>query len=394
MAIAKKMRGFVENGSMIRKMFEEGARLKKIHGADKVFDFSLGNPNLPPPEAFKARLRAVVEADEAELHAYMPNAGLACAREAIAARASAEQGVAVTSKEVVVTCGAAGALNIIFKSLLDPGDEVLVSSPYFVEYGFIADNHGGALKAVPSKADFSLDVAALEAAMGPKTKIVLVNSPNNPTGRIYSAASLAALAEAMGRASAAAGRAIYLVSDEPYRKIAYGGAVVPGILSACPNSIVATSYSKDLSLPGERIGFVAVNPAADDRDALMGALALANRILGFVNAPSLMQKVIAGLDGECVDVSAYQAKRDRLAAGLEASGYDFDLPEGAFYLFPKSPIPDEGRFVDLLKQENILVVPGSAVGAPGYFRIAYCVDDYVIEGAMGGFARAMAKAKS
>jgi aspartate aminotransferase len=394
MAIAKKMRGFVENGSMIRKMFEEGARLKAIYGAGKVFDFSLGNPNVPPPEALKASLRAVVAADALDLHAYMPNAGLAETRSAIAERTAADQGVALEGAHVVVTCGAAGALNIVFKALLDPGDEVLVSSPYFVEYGFIADNHGGVLKAVPSLPDFSLDVKALEAAMGPRTKIVLVNTPNNPTGTIYSAESLALLARAMERKGRETGRAIYLVSDEPYRKIAYDGAKVPSPLASYPSSIVATSYSKDLSLPGERIGFAAVNPAADDLQALMGALALANRILGYVNAPSLMQRVIAGVGDACVDVSIYQRKRDLLAAGLRAAGYDFILPAGAFYLFPKSPEPDESSFVALLKEENILVVPGSAFGAPGYFRIAYCVDDATIEGAMPGFERAMRKARS
>jgi aspartate aminotransferase len=393
MAVAKKMRDFVGNGSMIRKMFEEGARLKKIYGPDKVFDFSLGNPNLPPPEALKARLRAVVDADAPDLHAYMPNAGLPETRDAIAATTGADQGVPLDGSHIVVTCGAAGALNIIFKALLDPGDEVLVSSPYFVEYGFIADNHGGVLKAVPSTPDFSLDVPALEAAMGPRTKIVLVNTPNNPTGQIYSAESLARLALAMERKGSEHGRSIYLVSDEPYRKIVYGGEKVPSPLASYANSIVATSYSKDLSLPGERIGFVAVNPAADDLQLLMGALALANRILGYVNAPSLMQRVIAGVGDACVDVSIYQRKRDLLAAGLRAAGYDFSLPAGAFYLFPKSPLADEARFVDLLKEENILVVPGSGFGAPGYFRIAYCVDDRTIEGAMPGFERAMRKAK-
>jgi len=392
MAIARKMRDYVENGSMIRKMFEEGARLKKIHGEDKVFDFSLGNPNLPPPEAFKARLRAVVEADEPDLHAYMPNAGHAETRAAIARRVCAEQGVALGGEHVVVTCGAAGGLNIVFKALLEPGDEVLVSSPYFVEYGFIADNHGGVLRSAPSLPDFSLDVKALEAAMGPRTKVVLVNTPNNPTGRIYSAESLAQLASAMERKGRELGRAIYLVSDEPYRKLAYGGAKVPSVLASYPSSIVVTSHSKDLSLPGERIGYAAVNPASDDAQALVGAMTLANRILGYVNAPSLMQRVIAGIGDACVDASVYQRKRDRLAAALRAAGYDFNLPEGAFYLFPKCPV-DEARFVGLLKEENILVVPGSGFGAPGYFRIAYCVDDKVIEGALPGFERAMRKAR-
>ena len=412
MAISRKMKGFVDNGAMIKKMFEEGARLKAIHGADKVFDFSIGNPNVAPPEIFKSTLCAVVEADAPGLHSYMPNAGLPETRKAIASRLAAEQGVPVEGKHVVVTCGAAGGLNIVFKALLEPGDEVLVSSPYFVEYGFIADNHGGTLKTVPSLPDFSLDVAAIEAALGPRTKIVLVNTPNNPTGRIYSADSLARLGAAMERRGAAFGHTIYLVSDEPYRKIAYDGAAVPSPLASYPSSIVVTSYSKELSLPGERIGFVAVNPLAEDAADLLEALSLGNRILGFVNAPSLMQNVIAALitqEGDaggrpaCVDVAIYQRKRDRLAAGLKAAGYEFDLPEGAFYLFVKIPgagdtssaarLGSGEAFLALLRAENILTVPGSAFGAPGYFRIAYCVEDSTIEGALPGFARAIRKAR-
>jgi len=403
MAIARKMKEFVDNGAMIKKMFEEGARLKALHGADKVFDFSIGNPNVPPPELFKSALRAVVEADAPGLHSYMPNAGLPETRRAIAARLAADQGVPVESKHIIVTCGAAGGLNIVCKALLEPGDEVLVSSPYFVEYGFIADNYGGKLKTVPALPDFSLDIEGLEAAISPRTKIVLVNSPNNPTGRIYSADSLARLGAAMERRGTAIGQAIYLVSDEPYRKLAYDGAIVPSPFASYPNSIVVTSYSKELSLPGERIGFVAVNPLADDIANLLEALALANRILGFVNAPSLMQKVIASLIASehpangrpaCVDVSIYQRKRDRLAAGLASAGYEFHMPEGAFYLFPKIPGNDDKAFLDLLKEENILVVPGSGFGTPGYFRIAYCVDDAVIEGALPGFVRVMEKMRS
>jgi aspartate aminotransferase len=397
------MKQYVDNGAMIKKMFEEGARLKAIHGSDNVFDFSIGNPNVPPPAIFKTTLKAVVEADEADLHSYMPNAGLPATRAAIARRLAAEQGVPVKANNVVVTCGAAGALNIVFKSLLEPGDEVLVSSPYFVEYGFIAENHGGTLKTVPARPDFSLDIEALEAAMGPRTKIVLVNTPNNPTGRIYSAESLVRLGEAMARQGEKNGMTIYLVSDEPYRKLAYDGAAVPGPLASCPNSIVVTSYSKELSLPGERIGFAAVNPMVEDIDNLMEALSLANRILGFVNAPSLMQKVIAELiDQEgrdkgvpaCVDISIYRKKRDLLAAGLASAGYEFDLPQGAFYLFVKIPGNDGQAFLDFLKSENILVVPGSGFGTPGYFRIAYCVDDKVIRGALPGFARAIRKAET
>jgi len=394
MAISRKMRDFVANGSMIRKMFEEGKRLKAIYGDDAVFDFSIGNPDLPVPQAIKARLKAVVEADDGDLHAYMPNAGLPEARAAIAARLNRDQGLSLEGAQVVVTCGAAGALNIAFKALLEPGDEVLVSSPYFVEYGFIADNHGGVLKTIPALPDFSLDVSALEAAMGPKTKVVLVNTPNNPTGRIYSAESLARLAVAMERKGREHGHTIYLVSDEPYRRLAYDGAKVPSPMASYANSIIASSFSKDLSLPGERLGYTAVNPAAEDSGEIVAALGLANRILGFVNAPSLMQKVIAGLGDECVDVAIYERRRDKFVASLRASGYELGLPEGAFYLFAKIPDGDDEAFLSLLKEENILVVPGSGFGAPGYFRVAYCVDDKVIEGALPGFERAMRRSRA
>ena len=402
MAIARKMKDFVDKGSMIRMMFEEGGRLKAIYGADRVFDFSIGNPNIAPPDIFKTTLKAVADEDSPQLHGYLPNAGLPAARSAIAARLEMEQGVSVEARHIVVTCGAAGALNIVFKALLEPGDEVIALAPYFLEYGYIADNHGGSLKVVSTNPDFSLDIRAIEEAIGPATKIIIVNTPNNPTGRIYSAKALAALAEVLYRKSKDLGHAIYLVSDEPYRKIAYAGATVASPLASYSNSIAVTSYSKELSLPGERIGFAAVHPKADDAENLVAALGIANRILGFVNAPSLMQHVIARLiDQEikgtgvpaCVDVSLYQRKRDMLAAGLSKAGYEFSLPEGAFYLFPKIPMTNDKTFLSYLKEENILVVPGSGFGAPGYFRIAYCVDDRVIEGSLEGFRRAMDKAR-
>ena len=403
MAIAKKMRKFVDGGSMIRKMFEEGARLKALYGADKVFDFSIGNPNVPPPENFKKALLDIVSEDSPNLHAYLPNAGLPAARQAIAARLSREQKVPVEAKHIVVTCGAAGGLNIVFKALLEPGDEVLAVAPYFLEYGFIADNHGGVLKTVPSKADFSLDLEAIAKALSPRTKIFIIDTPNNPTGRIYPEETLAALGALLSRKGDEFVHDIYRVSVEPYRKIAYDGANVASPLASYGNSIAVTSYSKELSLPGERIGFAAVNPKAEDLDYLLGALAIANRILGFVNAPSLMQHLIAHLIGEelaggqaaCVDVGIYQRKRDMLAKGLAEAGYEFAIPEGAFYLFPKIPASGgitDGEFLSFLREENILTVPGAGFGAPGYFRIAYCVEESVILGSLPGFRRAMERA--
>jgi len=393
MTIAKKIEESIKRSSWIRKMFEEGARLKAQHGADKVFDFSLGNPNLPPPETFRRVLKEVAEDERAGVHAYMPNTGLAETRRAVAVFLHKEQNVALSADDVIMTCGAAGALNVILKAVLDPGDEVITPAPFFVEYGFYADNHGGVLKTVPTHDDFTLDMAAIEAAVTEKTKVVLINSPNNPTGQVYSAESLAALGKILTEKGKAFGRTIYLVSDEPYRKIVFDDIEVPSIFSAYPESILVTSYSKDISIPGERLGFIAVSPEAGHKAELLGALALANRILGFVNAPALMQRVVARLQGETVDVSAYAHKRDLLCDGLAECGYDFVRPPGAFYLFPRSPTADDVAFVQALQEELILVVPGSGFGGPGHFRISYCVEDDVIQGSMPGFAKVMEKYK-
>ena len=374
MALAEKIQDAIERSSWIRKMFEEGARLKALYGADKVFDFSLGNPDLEPPEGFRQALHTIIAESPTGAHGYMANAGYQETRAAVAAYVSREQGVEVSAEQVVMTCGAAGGLNCILKTLLDPGDEVIVSAPYFVEYGFYADNHGGQIQVVPTREDFSLDLEAIEAAINKRTKVVLINSPNNPTGQVYERDSLENLGGLLRSSSSKLGKNLYLVSDEPYRKIVYDGVEVPSILESYPNSIVATSYSKDVSLP------------------LMGGIILANRILGFVNAPALMQRVVQHLQGTCVDVRVYQARRDRFCQGLSDAGYDFVRPRGAFYLFPKSPISDDVAFVRLLQEENILAVPGSGFGSPGYFRIAYCVEEQTIENAMPGFARARERA--
>jgi aspartate aminotransferase len=292
-----------------------------------------------------------------------------------------------------MTCGAAGALNVIFKALLDPGDEVLTPTPCFVEYRFYADNHGGVLKMVPTHSDFTLDLAVMEDAIGEKTKIVLINSPNNPTGQIYSRESLDALGRLLERKSREFGHIIYLVSDEPYRKIVFESATVPSIFQNYNESIIATSYSKDISIPGERIGFAAVNPTATHKNTLMAGLSLTNRILGFVNAPALMQRVVACMQGMSVDIGEYQRKRDLLCDGLADAGYDFTTPSGAFYLFPRSPVSDDVTFVKALQEELILVVPGSGFAGPGHFRIAFCVDDQTIVNAMPGFKKVMQKYK-
>ncbi len=393
MSIAEKMNQSIEKSSWIRKMFEEGARLKKIHGEDRVFDFSLGNPNVPPPDIVREKLIELAKSEDPGVHAYMPNAGLFSTRSAMSAYFCQEFCISMAHEQVVATCGAAGGLNIIFKALLNPGDEVLCPAPYFVEYHYYADNHGGILKTVPTLPDFNLDLDRIQEEIGPRTKIVLINSPNNPTGQVYPEESIAGLGRILAAKSNQLGHVIYLVSDEPYRKIVYDNCCVPCVFLHYSNSLIASSYSKDLSLPGERIGFVALSPTAEDGGKIMDALTLANRILGFVNAPALMQRLVVGLQGVCVDVGIYKAKRDRLVNALQRFGYELTVPRGAFYLFPKSPLPDDIEFTRLLQEENILCVPGSGFSGPGHIRIAYCVDDATIEGALPGFERAMKKAK-
>lgn len=372
-------------------MFEEGARLKAQHGAAQVFDFSLGNPNLEPPDEFREALREAVMNPGTGDHGYMPNTGFPDVCRSVADYLAQEQQVPVTAQEVIMTCGAAGALNVVLKAILDPGSEVVTPAPGFVEYGFYVGNHGGSLKTVPTKPDFTLDLDAVAAAMTPKTKAVLINSPNNPTGQVYSESDLNNLGKLLKEKGEKFNQTLYLISDEPYRKIVYDGLQVPSIFKCYPESIIASSYSKDLSIPGERIGFLAVNPQAAFKVDLLSAMALANRILGYVNAPALMQRVVAAVQGVSVDISAYARKRDLFCDGLADCGYEFVKPAGAFYLFPKAPVADDVQFVQALQDELILTVPGSGFGGPGYFRIAFCVDDDTIINAMPGFKRVMEK---
>ncbi len=385
MAVSKKIEGMITKSSWIRKMFEDGIRLKQQFGPENVFDFSLGNPNVPPPPELKKALLEVAKDERPGVHAYMPNAGFPETRAAVASKLSRDHGVKLSADHVIMTCGAAGALNVILKTLLDPGDEVIIPAPYFVEYQSYVDNHGGVVKLVKSKGDFSLDLWAIEAAVTEKTKAVLINTPNNPTGRVYDEASIRALASLLEDKGKKTDRAIHLISDEPYDKIVYDGAKVPSLLKAYRHSLIANSYSKTLSVPGERIGFIAVNPATDSLDLLLGGLVMCNRTLGFVNAPAFIQRVLPRVLDVEVNVAEYQRKRDLLCEGLAACGYEFTKPEGAFYLFPKSPIADDVEFVRALQKKNILTVPGSGFGAPGYFRIAYCVEDKTIVNSLKGF---------
>ena len=389
MTVAQKIKDMMERSSWIRKMFDEGARLKAQHGAENVYDFSLGNPSLPPPDKFNEVLRDTVDSCGLGDHCYMPQVGYPQVCTSIADYLSSEQGVETTCSEVIMTCGAAGALNVIFKALLNPGDEVLTPKPCFVDYGNYADNHGGVLKHVPTHDDFTLDLAAMEAAITSSTKVILVNSPNNPTGQIYDEASMNALGQLLAKKSQEVGHTIYLVSDEPYRKIVFDDAAVPSIFKAYAESIIATSYSKDISIPGERIGYAAVNPMASEKAAVMAGMALANRILGFINAPALMQRVVACIQGISSDINEYKRKRDLLCDGLADAGYTFTTPPGTFYLFPQTPIADDVAFIRELQKELILAVPGSGFAGPGHFRLAFCVDDRTIVNALPGFKRVM-----
>ena len=392
MTVAKKMQDFSEKSSWIRKMFEEGARMKAKYGAENVFDFSLGNPDVPPPPKFAEVLQELAANDKPGVHAYMPNGGYPYVREALARRLSEEQEVDIDHGDVLMTCGAAGGLNVIMKSLLDPGDEVIILAPFFVEYHFYVDNHGGVTKVVQTDEEFNIDFDALESALTDKTKVLLINSPNNPTGQVYSAESIKRLGKMLDDFGEKCCNTIYLVSDEPYRKIVFDDLQVPSIMQATTNSIVVSSYSKDLSLPGERIGYIAVHPEMKFKSVLLDAMTLANRILGFVNAPALMQRVVEQLQDVSVDTSIYAKRRETFCAILDKAGFEYVKPKGAFYVFPKSPI-DDVEFCTILQEEKILAVPGRGFGAPGYIRLAFCVDDAVIENSAEAFQRAMAKAK-
>ncbi|MFQ3547357.1 MAG: pyridoxal phosphate-dependent aminotransferase [Termitinemataceae bacterium] len=421
MSVAESVKKAQEAGSWIRKMFEEGAALKKQYGADKVYDFSIGNPDVEPPRAFHDTLVALATKDVPGSHGYMPNAGFPEVREQLAKKAGRDHQVEIDGSHIVMCVGAAGGLNVVLKAILNSGDEVVVSKPYFVEYGSYIANHGGRMVLVPSTADFDLDVAAIAAALTEKTAAVLINSPHNPTGRVYPAATIRALADALRQHGARTGRYPYLIADEPYREIIYDKRQVAPILSAYEESIVVTSYSKSLSLPGERIGYIALGPKLSQAQEMTGALAYTTRILGFVNAPALMQRVVARLTESQVDVSVYARRRDAFTAVLDQVGIPYVQPEGAFYLFCKVPprqhaasggevasgnlsssdshannrlsaatAADDIAFVNHLKEYHVLAVPGTGFGAPGYFRLAYCVDESIIRNSLPAFRDAMA----
>ncbi len=379
----------MKSSSWVRAMFEIGIRLKAEHGAENVFDFSLGNPDLEPPPEFHREIKRILEADMPGRHGYMPNGGYPEVRSAIAGHVSEEYGVAIGGGNVVMSCGAGGALNVVFMSILNPGDTVVTCTPFFMEYKSYVSNHGGELVLVDGKDDFDLDVGGLEKAIDARTAAVIINSPNNPSGKVYPESTIKALGEMLVRRSRETGRTIYLVSDEPYRRIVYDGVVVPSVLKNYADSIVASSYSKELSIPGERIGWIAVNPATADSAEIVNALILCTRILGFVNAPALMQRVVGRLPGCGVDIGPYERRKNLLCGSLKKMGYSLREPDGTFYLFPKAPGGDDIAFIEALQEELVLAVPGRGFGTPGYFRLAFCVGEEIIKRALPAFERVL-----
>ena len=374
----------MENGSMIRKMFEEGNRLRAIHGAENVFDFSLGNPDSEPPQETLDAIRSL--ASQPNIHKYMPNAGFPDVRARMAAFVSAGCKQTLSADQIVMTVGAAGGLNVAMKALLNPGEEVVVLAPYFVEYLFYIRNHGGVPRVVPTGDGFQPDPEAIRNAINEKTKAIILNSPNNPSGAVYGGEVLARLAAVLAQKEKEIGHPIAVVSDEPYAALLYEG-VLPSMMDYFPNALVVNSFSKTLSLPGDRIGYIAVNPQCANLESLVNALVFCTRTLGFVNAPGLMQRAVAASLEAKVNVDEYRARRDLLYDIVTQAGFTCTKPQGAFYLFPKSPIPDDAAFTESAAKHNLLLVPGSGFGAPGYFRMAYCVSRETISRARDAFMK-------
>jgi aspartate aminotransferase len=348
---------------------------------------------MEPPVEFCKELKRLAENPLPGMHRYMANAGYAETRAAVAAQLSWETGVSFTENDIVMTCGAAGALNVVLRAILNQGDEVVLLAPYFPEYANYIDNHGGIAKILATDDKFLPRLDIVEAGIGAKTKAVVINSPNNPTGVVYGEGVIRQLGQLLKRKAAEFGTEIFLISDEPYRRIIYDGLTCPHVWPYYPQSIVVTSHSKDLAIPGERIGYIAVHPAASQREELVNGLIYCNRTLGYVNAPALMQHAVRGLQSVTVPILEYQKKRDFLYQHLSGFGYSVIKPGGAFYMFPRSPIEDDVAFVRELQQQLVLVVPGRGFGSPGYFRVSYCVSDRVLEGSLDGFRRVARKFK-
>ncbi|MBQ7207203.1 MAG: pyridoxal phosphate-dependent aminotransferase [Lentisphaeria bacterium] len=386
-----EIKNALANSSWIRRMFEAGLELKKKYGEDAVCDFSLGNPDLPPPAVVGETLREIAaKADAPFAIGYMPNAGYMSLREKLASLVSREQVCTVPAANVIVTCGAAGGLNVFFRAVLSPGDEVISPSPYFVEYNSYVANAGGKLVTAPSKElTFELDIDSFRKALSPKTRAIIINSPNNPTGQIYGREELAALGKLVREHEEKTGRPLFVLSDEPYRFLNFEGVEIPPVMAFFKHAAVIGSFSKNLSLAGERLGYIAVSPQVENAQELMAGLIMCNRILGFVNAPALGQQILEKCLDAQVDLDVYRRRRDAMAKVLRDAGVAFTLPRGAFYFFAKSPVEDECKFVDALLEQRILAVPGRGFGKPGYIRLACCVDEKIILRSAAGFAAAV-----
>lgn len=385
--ISKKMQETVQNSSMIRAMFEDGKKMKELYGAENVYDFSLGNPNTPPPQEINRIILDILQNEKPTLvHGYMNNAGYEDVRIAVAKSINEKFNTSFGVQNILMTTGAAGGLNVILKTLLDPEDEVIVFAPFFSEYRAYTENYNGKLVVVPpDTADFQPNLEKFKEMITSRTKAVIVNSPNNPTGVVYSEDTVTKLAEILRKAQKEFNTDIYLIADEPYRELVYDGVFVPYIPRYFENTIIAYSYSKSLSLPGERIGYLVIPDGVADFEAVISGAGTANRILGFVNAPSLMQRTVANcLDME-VDRDGYNKNREALYQGMIEAGYECVKPQGAFYLFVKSPIENDKEFCQLAKQHRLILVPGSAFACPGYVRIAYCVSYDTIIAALPKF---------
>ena len=386
--IAERMVGLVNNNSVIREMFEEGKRLAGIYGAENVFDFSLGNPSVPAPEELNRAVKDILDEEPSIfVHGYMSNAGYEDVRATIADSINRRFGTSFNQSNIIMTVGAAGGMNVIFKTILNPGDEVLTFSPYFVEYNSYVSNYDGKLVAIdPDTETFQANIEDLERKITPKTKALIINNPNNPTGVVYSEETIKKVAAILDAKQKEYGTEIFIISDEPYRELAYDGVEVPYITKYYNNTIVGYSFSKSLSLPGERIGYLVIPDEVDDSEQMKTAAAIATRVLGFVNAPSLMQRAVARcIDAKC-DVDSYNRNREALYNGLVKLGFECIKPQGAFYLFVKSPVPDEKEFCNVAKKHNVLLVPGSSFKCAGYVRIAYCVSYDTIINSLPRFA--------
>ncbi len=378
MGISKAISKSMKDSSWIRAMFEEGERMKKVHGPENILDFTLGNPVMEPPAQLKEELVRLVTSDNPGMHRYMTNSGYEDVRAEIAEFHHKRTGLPFTRDHIVMTVGSAGGMNVVLKSLLDPGNEVIVLTPFFVEFKFYIENHGGIMKLVETTEDFHLDVGKIEGAITRKTKAIIINSPNNPTGVVYNEKELRDLATVLHKRREK-GQRIFLLSDEAYRKILYDGVILPDVFNIYEDTLSVTSHSKDLALPGERIGYITASPRITNLKPLMDAMIFSNRILGFINAPALMQRLVGKFQKNSVDILDYQKKRDVLYNILVEAGLSVVKPMGAFYIFPKSPIPDDVTFVRELQKHRILAVPGVGFGTPGHFRLAYCIPMDVIE---------------